>query len=542
MQLSRQDSYTLRCALSKRDLPEGVKPSPFVQLVLAGLDVKNNPDHWNILQNIVSRDDDVLRQVMAEDPMGPPPIPGGPSITAASAPELPKSAQLSAKTLEASQGVGCWLDEGMKWLTARSPMTPRLFLESGLLWAAGLAIARRAVLRLDFDDIYPHLYCLWIAPTTYYRKSTGLKAITHLVREVMPHMLLASQNTPELLIYKLAGEKPTNYEKLIPYQRKLEELGARFAGQRGIITDEATKLFLTKKYLDGLAEILMELYDAPAILERELRGEGKLIVNEPALSLLGATTPARLARNLTDNEWEDGLLARFLLLTPTEEQVKRRATTAQSLANFDPPRDLKLRLRKIYSAFPEPPELNRLYASSEPARLKTVSASMSSEALDMFNAYADAMHEMTAPSFGLDERLRGNYGRFAVQSAKIALILSIMDWSDAGGKGVPQITGPHWARAQSIVEQHRASVHRLIVSLHISQDVKNEERVIDFIRRNMDMPPSAREILRGTGIRTRKDLDTAIASLLEGYVIEEAERKTGGRPAKVYRLTPDYQG
>src|SRR5690606_21228550 len=151
MQLSRQDAYALRRALTKQDLPEGINPSPFVQLVLASLDVKNNPEHWNTLQQIISKDDAVLHQVMAEDPLGPPPPVTAPGMMAITPPELPKSAQLSKKALEESAGVGRWLDDGMQWLTARSPMTPRLFLESGLLWTVGLAIARRAVLRLDFD-------------------------------------------------------------------------------------------------------------------------------------------------------------------------------------------------------------------------------------------------------------------------------------------------------------------------------------------------------------------------------------------------------
>ena len=46
----------------------------------------------------------------------------------------------------------------------------------------------------------------------------------------------------------------------------------------------------------------------------------------------------------------------------------------------------------------------------------------------------NAMHELTDPRRGLDERLRGNYGRFPVMTMKIALILTVMDWVEAGAK------------------------------------------------------------------------------------------------------------
>ena len=138
---------------------------------------------------------------------------------------LPQKAQLSDELVKSAEGVGRFHRECSDWLAQKSPMTPRIFLESAPLWAVGLAIARRCVLRLSFDDIYPNLYFLWIAPTTYYHKSTGLKAITKLVRSTLPHLLLPETTTPEMLMAKLAGQKPSNYEQLLPSEKKHEEHG-----------------------------------------------------------------------------------------------------------------------------------------------------------------------------------------------------------------------------------------------------------------------------------------------------------------------------
>lgn len=543
MKLTREDAYALKCALSKQPIPQNVNTSPMLALLLNSLNYMEDPDDWNQIQKMVAKNPEILLQIMQEDPAKPP---VKPSHTGRQdmlyVPPLPKAAQLTDDAISAGEKVGQLLADGMAWATRRSPMTPHVFLEAGLLWAAGLLIARRCVLHLDFDDIYPHLYTLWVAPTTYYRKSTAFKALNQLVRQVAPHLILAAQSTPEALLGKLAGEKTANYEGLTTHQKGIEDLGARFAGQRGVLVDEATKLLLSgKKYLDGLPEAIMELYDAPDILERELRTDGKLVIYEPALSFLGATTPARLARSLTDTEWEDGLMARFALLTPTEEEVKREVTTTASKAQRVPADVLK-RLKAIHDAFPAPPTTERRFTSTEEVKLDTRDATITPEALALFNAYADAMHNMTAPRAGLDERLRGNYGRFPVLMLKIGLILSVMDWTDAGdtANSTPTISLGHLARAQQITEGYRVSAHRLLAEVNISRDVKNEERILDFIAACGEKPPSAREILRSAGVRTRKEVESALDSLLDAGEIEESQRKTGGRPARVFRMAETY--
>ena len=54
------------------------------------------------------------------------------------------------------------------------------------------------------------------------------------------------------------------------------------------------------------------------------------------------------------------------------------------------------------------------------------------------------MHTLTDPRQGLDERLRGNYGRFPVMAMKMALILNVMDWVEGGAEGSPRISLAHW--------------------------------------------------------------------------------------------------
>ncbi len=67
--------------------------------------------------------------------------------------------------------------------------------------------------------------------------------------------------------------------------------------------------------------------------------------------------------------------------------------------------------------------------------------------------------------------------------------------------------------------------------------MKNEQKILDFIARvQKEQPPTKREIHRGTGIKNRKEAYVAVDALLDFGVIEELERKTGGRSARVYHL------
>ena len=130
MTLSEQDAYALRRAVSMLDVPTELKISPLVESLLSTLDWKNNPAHWSLLQQIVTHDPTVSAQILRVDPMR--------DLSTTNrdkdetfVPALAKSAQLSDKLIAATETVGTFHSDCMAWLSKRSPMTPRIFLESG---------------------------------------------------------------------------------------------------------------------------------------------------------------------------------------------------------------------------------------------------------------------------------------------------------------------------------------------------------------------------------------------------------------------------
>lgn len=528
--LSPLDLYALSRAFVGLPTGELSVTNPVVMGLLSNIDW-SNPQQLGVARNILR---DSLPAILAVDPNGPPPAPTSLKADHAVVPDLPRMAKLPDKAVKQGERVGQWVTDGMEWLTNRSPMTPPSFLRAGLLWAIGLVTARRVVLRLPHAAIYPHLYALWIAPTSVYRKSTGLAAINDLVSAVVPHLLLPEESSPESLFFMLAGRKAENFDDLPAYEQEIEIKGMRFAGQRGMLIDEASRMFLAKDYMKGISEAYMALYDAPPVLRRYLRSTGKLVVREPALSILGATTPAALARNMTWDMWENGLFARFLLMVP-EYQVD--FTTGTDEDHLDPPPALTTRLRALNTMLPEPPNMEAIQVSKEPATMAVKHATITTEAYKAFHAYTEGVgFELLKADQMLDERIRGNYSRFPIQALKVAMNLATIDWADGGdASAMITITLAHWAAAQEFAEHCRKSLHDLLVMVNQSLDNKSQNRVVQLL---IGYPNgmTAREMSQLSGLPT-KHIYAALDILAEAGAIQVMERESKRGPkAKVYQL------
>lgn len=547
MHISSHDAYLLRSISENKKLEEEVKqqiqPSPIISALLAGLDLEKNPERLALLRAIINANPDVCSQVSGVNlEQGlPQPVDEEKHVRDyLKMLELPRSAQLSDHLIEEAGKVGRYQDDFTRWMNMVSPTTPQIFLRSGGIWTASLAIAKRCYLRFSFDSVFPNLYFLWIAPTTYYHKSTALKAITKLVRDAIPHLLLPETMTPEVMMAKLAGVKPINYKYLSKKEQAEDDASARFAAQRGLVVDEASKIFINKKYMEGYQELIMQLFDAPDRIDRELRTEGLINMYDPALSIIGATTPSLLNRHVSPDAWESGFMARFAILTPEEDEVKYRifkdVDQAYALREV-----MRKRLLAIYQAMPMPPIRTRPSKPGEEVVVKSqsipkIEARMDKQMTKMFEDYSEALHSLTNPKYSLDERLRGNYGRFPVMAAKIALNFAVADWVDElegrkPRKGeAPFVTTAHWAKAQLVTENYRESAHRLLAEMNISTDIRYEQKILDFVSKAPEeRPPSKRDIHRGTGIKNRKDVYESVDALVKAGMLRIVIRNNNGR-------------
>jgi hypothetical protein len=280
--------------------------------------------------------------------------------------------------------------------------------------------------------------------------------------------------------------------------------------------------------MSGMKELIMQLYDCPPYLDTNTNNRGLVVIRDTALSILGAATPAELASALTANDWYNGNLARFALLTP-ELDYKERPAPAGELN----PASLVARLRTLHEKLPAP---------AAPAALgdkeHSEAWSLVADIWQPCHAYEQALRKLTAPTSSLDDRLRAVYGRLHVHALKTAIILAALDWADDGAQGRPVVRPAHWYRAQQIAEVWRASAHRLLHELGDSEELRLEVRILRLLIAHPD-GLSTRSIYR-TLKTTRKPVTEALTALEQDNRIQRVPTTADGRPGPrpdLFRLT-----
>lgn len=451
------------------------------------------------------------------DTSAPPPeltkseAPGEPEVFVS---PLPKEAQLSNRTLQAGERVGSFIAAMVTWLEKLSPMTPRPMLLSGAHFAVSLAVARRCCLPI-YKGVYPQFYILWVAPTSRYKKSTGAAPIRRLLEAAIPYMLLPEDMTPEAAQLALAGKRPVNYESLPFHEKNRIDRGIPHAARRGMYIDEVSSLFGAMKRKDsmqGFEELLLKGADNPDRLSRWTVGEGYYVLRNFNLNLLGLTTPRALGRNLREDDWDTGLFARFVIMTPDCAAAYKLPDI--TVDDWCPPANLVAGLQAIESAMPPPPgEIEMSNAST--LELPSIKAHMTDEVKVMLEAYSKAVtFSMLLDSANMpDERLHGGYSRLHEYAIKAALNVAITDWALNGAQGVPVINSGHWAHGQQFAELCRASLHRLLSTLEVTEENKNEKRLMGVLSRHGD-GMTRRDLTHFTHL-TAKSVEMLLETLIE---------------------------
>ncbi len=527
--LSPHDAYVLARAMAGKDwqdLPCG----PFTRLVLSHIDLAKQDD-MNLLRRLLGSEG--MHAVWVVDPNGLPPVDMRLRTEDVNVvPELPAAARLTPEQEQQATEVGRWLDDYVAWAGRAANETPLLFHQGAGLWLVALAIGRRLYVHTPWgQQVFPNVYVMLVAVSTYYRKSAGLSLAADVARAAVPHMLLPQPGSPEAFMCMLGGVLPPNFDSLPQRDRERLLRGEENAAQRGIVRDEMSAMFKSwgRDFMAGMKELIMQMYDCPAYLDSNTNNRGLVVIQDAALSMLGASTPAELAVALTVADWHNGALARFILLTPEPDYVERPASHDSQL-----PPPLVALIRQLHEALPVPPGLEAIGDAPplEPWSL------VATEIWEPLRAYEQALRAMTAPDAPLDDRLRGVYGRLHIQALKAAIILAALDWIALGERrqSRPVVRAAHWYRAQQMAEAWRASAHRLLHDLGENEESRLETRILKLLS-GQPAGLSVRDIYR-TLRSPRKPVLEALKALEQDGQIAADLQRTGQRgPAtEFYRL------
>ncbi len=410
-----------------------------------------------------------------------------------------------------------WLSQYVGWASRVGNQTPILFHQAAGIWLLSVALARRLHVEAPWGvKVFPNLFMMLVADTTFYRKTTAYKLAESVIRQAIPYMLMPTPGSPERFQEMLAGKLPGNYKELTHDQQGLLTKARSFAAQRGLFKDEVAGLFGAfnrRDYMFGMKDLIMELYDCPDYSDKDTQ-TGLTIVKDAALSILGVTTPAGLATAVTDADWANGLLPRFLLLTPEADYTERPA-----LRHYEPaPPAVIDGLKALHERLPMPEQAGEDW---KPAKALTVEA----KCWDEVQAYSNRLRQLCDPNHEtpLDDRLKGVYGRMHVQAVKLATILATLDWMKTD-KTTPVVTLENWKTAEAITEHWRASAHRLLESLDRSgsarQEFRAQDRLLEAFQKAGQGGMALREVYRRLNLKAKDARQIAQDLVKAGLLVE----------------------
>jgi len=152
--------------------------------------------------------------------------------------------------------------------------------------------------------IYLNLYLLLLAPSTFCRKSTCTDIVSDYLREVDPCLLLPESFTPEAM-FDILKAHPRG---LIIWRELIQVKEFMFGSE----------------YSKGLPAFLTDTYDYKKDFTRWTKGEGKICIENPIISILAAGIASWFVKNLNEIDFQGGIWTRFLFVPAPDQEHRYR--------------------------------------------------------------------------------------------------------------------------------------------------------------------------------------------------------------------------
>ena len=195
-----------------------------------------------------------------------------------------------------------WLRAYLSWASGQTD-APRLFHLGTALNVLGSSLGNRVRCPAWGQDVYPHLWICLLAPSGFYRKTTSSRMGARLLRDAD----ITPQDSAGILL-----PKDFSREKLITY------LATRPDGL--LVQDEFAEFLakLGRDYNAGAKELLTGLFDGD-VYDRITGAGGHVIIREPAISILTASTIDWINERVTGGDLRGGFFSRFLFLSAQQK-------------------------------------------------------------------------------------------------------------------------------------------------------------------------------------------------------------------------------
>lgn len=309
---------------------------------------------------------------------------------------------------------------------------------------AGAMVGRRIGADYASNNLYPNLYAALIGRSNSTRKDTAINrammlprcATSYDQRLVGPGFAVNSDVSSGEGLIKYLSEHPNTL-------MTIKELSALLKNAH-------------RKGTGTIIDRLIEAWDTPLTLENNAKLSGVQARN-PCLSIIAATQPGRIARDMTSEEIESGFANRWLFVFGAAKERMAR-----------PP---KVNQRAAYELYLELYESVHHYADGTMIHL-------GGDAVARWDQwYDDAIESMNQADDEDDADMRG---RHAPIIQKIALLFAVSDRS-------PTIDLRHLEPAITFVEWTWTCVKGVLREWGASSDIQLEEKILSSLKKRGSM-------------------------------------------------------
>lgn len=230
------------------------------------------------------------------------------------------SPKLSTSDPKAGRSLDSWIN-GFLRLT-EGITSPRLFRKWAAISTVGAALTRRVWFYSKKSFSYGNMYVLLVGKPGLGKseavnrireivRATAVKDMYPIVVEMMPYDVTKGALLDKLSTFTRWGYDP--YAWSLGRKEKIKYHSGFLA-----ISEFGN---LVRDFDSILLNTLHDLWDCPASVEEErrYRANNPIALVNPSLALLGGTTSAYLMKSMPEQAWDEGFLARTIIIYSSEE-------------------------------------------------------------------------------------------------------------------------------------------------------------------------------------------------------------------------------
>ena len=358
---------------------------------------------------------------------------------------------------------------------------PPNYHEFVAIGVAGIVIGNRCYLPFGDTRIYPNIWLILLGDSSYSRKTTSINIGKRLLLELCPERIYPNEFSQER-IQKVLETKPA---------------GAFFFSEFVTLMG-----LLNRDYMSGTKGFLADLFDCPFTYRRETE-KGQIKIENPAISIISATTQSWFMERMKESDILGGFLPRFIIVIPEkktgsipippEADIKKRHEIIRHLKAF----------QTIEGAF-----------------------SISEDSRKYFSDWYSTL--MTCPS---NNRTDAFVNRLQVYTLKFAMILNVIN------TGNLEITRESMKKAVDTMWKVYQSLNQIDQDELVFGRVQNNmKKILDCLKRNGRLPKS--KLLRNTGL-SAKEFTEAVDTLCQSERVRLRRIKTSSKPVEFYEINEE---